>query len=233
MASYEISVFITKEVYDHGDQAYGEPYRARDIAALYLEEGIERHSSHTVDIIYGDETPDPPQENIAPGDDDSFGGPCICQPFNRCTWSDIYDWWVEWFNSGCKDPHKEAQDTNLLITKGGAQGLGGGQFAVAGGGGDITALPSFYEDHGFQDRHHHMWVILHEVGHSLIPSPQDCDVDGVGHDTGAVFSFADGYAKSPMGVSHGINDCCKTYDTSKVDSGRALYYSNCSEDNFK
>jgi hypothetical protein len=234
MATYEISVFITQELYEYGNNNYNDPYRARNRAATYLERGIEDYSSHYVTIVKGDKTPSAPREDVH----GSFTGPCICDPFYDCTWDNLYDWWVDWYQYNCKDPHKEAQHTNLLLTAGSGLGRGGGAFAIAGSGQGICDLSQDYLSYGFDDSHHAMWVAMQEAGHSLQSGVDIPDYDDDGHrsnhDTGKVYQHSAHYTKSPMGVSNEANDCGEPSDPeSVVNNGRELRYSTCTTDYFK
>lgn len=248
MATYEISVFITDDLYRFADQKYGDPWRPRDRALKYIKEAVEYWGDHTVNRVYPDKQPDPPYECPDGSVNNSFCGPCICEKNFECCWNHMYDWWKDWYQSSCKDPHAEATHCNVLLTRAhDCQGRGGGKFAVAGTGEYIGDAPSDWQRALYgTDEAQAMWVTLQEVGHSLIDEggmPQ-CDDDGstdsFAHDSGMVFDpvYWPPYI-SPMGVSGDTtqNNCCDPMQESKsnidTSTDKGMHYSICSNDNFK
>lgn len=250
MTTYDISVFITKSLYDYADQQYGDPWRPRDRALKYIKNAVEFFGDNTVNRIYPTETPNPPYECPDGCANNSFSGPCICDPFYSCSWNNLYDWWKDWYkHSSCKDPHTEAQHTNLLLTKAhDCCGRGGGKFAVAATGKYIGDLPSNYQRAVYgTDEAQAMWVTLQEVGHSLIDegSASDCDDDNssssnFAHDFGRVYDPS-GWKPyiTPMGVTDDTtyNNCCSSMEEKKsninTSTDKGMHYASCAISEFK
>jgi hypothetical protein len=248
MTTYEISVFITQELYDYADQQFNDPRRPQYRALDFIEGAVEYWGDHTVNRVYPDKTPDPPYECPDGSVNNSFCGPCICRPLDRCCWNHMYDWWKDWYQSSCKDPHAEAADCNVLLTKAhDCAGRGGGKFAVAGAGEYICELPTDWRRALYNtDEAQAMWITLQEVGHSLIDEGDmsQCDNDGdndsFSHDSGRIYDPS-GWEPyyTPMGVTGDTteNNCCRSMQESKsninTSTDKGMHYSKCSNDNFK
>lgn len=232
MSTYEVGVWITKELYDYCESQYGDGYRARDRAITWIEGAFDQ-GSHSVNSVYGSETPNPPTEDIT----GTRCGSCICEWNNDCCWDNQYDWWVDYYQGSCTGL-KSANDAATLLTKGNGGGYGTGSFAVAGNGVGIASLDNTYQEFGYYDQHQDMGVVLEEVGHALIDSYSLSDGDGDGvidHDSGRTLwdSANSEHCITPMGMNGDQNNCnTNEFDKSKSD-GWALFWSGCAEDHFK
>lgn len=229
MAHFDIAVFITQEVYDYGSNNYGDGFRARDRVVTFIEGAFNEASNHSATVTGASEVPKAPREKTK----GSLTASCICNPNFTCSWSSLLAWWDDWLiNANCMDPHTRADDCNLLITKGSDGGLGGGRntepgTAVSSWGQFLVDLPSTYDRFVWSEPGHKMWVVLQEMGHTLLDDQPDKDGDGVGHDSGNVFfdSTTGKYSISPMGVTgdamiegYHLNNCEERVDKDDADN---------------
>ena len=126
VTSYDIEIFETYELQTSMDDEYDNAWQAAERAETWIKGAFKSNSGHEATVgIAKDSEPDPGQEGSA---GDSFDQGCICYENRyRCSYNNLFDWWGDWLQADCKDPHEDADDCRLLLTnysRGG--GLGGG-----------------------------------------------------------------------------------------------------------
>lgn len=229
MASYEIAVYITSELYQYGQNNYGDGYRARERAKTYIQGAMDRHG-HTADFV----STDGYHPNVITQKyDTSFTTTCPCDPRYNCSYNNLLDWFKAWIEC---DGKPSGADSNIILSKtnsssgGVAYGSGGSKYAHATTGKFVCDLPSSYENYGWSDSHDGMNTILHEIGHNLMQGSgvDGSDPDDAGHhDVAALKSRIDWYTITAMKIKGGENECGDTY--SQGYEGWENTWSDCCE----
>ena len=240
MSTYEISVYVSRELYDYGDQNYNDGYQAQKRAATFID-GAFNLTSHSVDLVTpNDKIPAPVESSHT-----QFDATCPCgSGSTTCTYDQLVFWWKRY--NDCSSTYT-ADDCNLLLTStsatdGGYANDQPGQWGHAQTGRHICDLSSSYEWAGKKSEHDAMHTALEEIGHNLLKSPStvDGDNDGDGsHDCGQPYNYnSNFYAISPMGVNDkeldydgGTNDCNESWNYDPT--GWALRWSYCCYNQWK
>jgi hypothetical protein len=236
VTSYNIEIFETDELQTSMDDEYNDAWQAAERAETWIKGAFESNSGHEATVgIAKDSEPDPGQEGPA---GDSFDQGCICaENTYRCSYNNLFDWWGDWLQADCKDPHEDADDCRLLLTdysRGG--GLGAGDIAVACVGQDIAELDSSHHRWGGQSKHNAMDTVLEEIGHALINwdgdnncSHSDDDGDGRGHDSGVIKydTTESDYGVTPMGIT---GDRCNNNCADNSSLNTDYCFSMCDDD---
>lgn len=160
MASFDIGLYITQELYDK------EGNTPLDRAKTYVDEAINYYSPHTASIhaVTSHSVSAPSQE--LPSGELNEPEPCVAEPEMR-SYGGLVGWWADYADN-CDT---KGNDATVLITNGdygGTVGVTKGDACVCEGGSHIADLPSSYEMYGSDTKHKAVNTVIHEIGHVII-----------------------------------------------------------------
>lgn len=215
MATYEVSVYVTWDLYNHCDSEYGDGYRAQSRAKTYLE-GAFSYSSDSINVQTPTERINTPTEKVL----DSFDAQPPCTNISEGTYNNLGQWWEDRF-SYCDDI-SPSYDVDLLLTSYDSEGgiCINDQYACAEGGQHVADLPSSHYLYGCTRPYNSMQTALHEVAHGLLNHSNE-------HEMGYTYDHSGTKAKTPMATT-GQDNVCSNY-VDQDDGCWEMRYSDCCE----
>jgi len=217
MATFEIAVWETKELYD----SVG--YQAQTRVEEYLEGAIDTQSEHSVNVLTPSDVIGAPTEEVQ----ESFDAKYPCDRTFTITYDGLLEWWVDVVDCNISDS-SEASDANFLLTNSDGQ-LGnsvGDYYSVAEGGPSIANLPSSYDLYGCSDPYDSMQTALHEIGHCLMDGA-NYDPPFEEHEVGNVYDHNGTKARTPFARTNMYNECDSWVEDH--DGCDEMRYSECCE----
>lgn len=214
MATFEIAVYETNELYTHCDSEYGNGYRAQDRAKTFIE-GAFDYAEHSVNVLTPSDRITAPVEKVL----DSFDSEVPCNNITG-TYGDLGQWWQDRFDY-CSDLTK-ANDVDLLLTNydGEAGVCVDNQSACSEGGQHVADLPSSHELYECTRPFDSMQTALHELAHGLLSHSDE-------HNMGNTYDHGGTVAKTPMATDGQYNVCDNYVDL--ADDCDEMRYSECCE----
>jgi hypothetical protein len=237
VGAFEIGLFVTRGLYDRCTAELDDCWKARDIAATFIEGAFARSESHTVTVECAPEPVDAPTDRIRTS--------CEAPHPRHGTvrrWPTLRRWWGACLDCPAPDrPVGFSKDCNLLLTAAPGGGLGGPREACAGGSFRIAEAFDEYHEWGTGPAFNAVDTLLEEVGHSLIDGMADRDYgddgDGVvAHDSGTLYEHDGVFAITPLGISGDTryNNCGERVDKHRWNGDAwEARYSECTERYFR
>lgn len=222
MATFDISIYVTQELYNHCDDEYGDGFRAQKRAKTFIE-GADNKMSDNVYVKTPSDVYDAPVDELG----NSFDARYPCDQ----TFTVSYDGLVQWWKDKVDCDLGTTDDCDLLLTNGDSGNHGvtlGNQYACAEGGKHIADLPSSYDDRGYGKAYNAMETLMHEFAHALMDGKND---DGTTYDEHAVgdslYHDGDYFETMMTNGTIGSNNECDDYVASP--DGYAMEWADCCE----
>lgn len=177
MATYEISIYQTNELYNYCKDTYGDGYRARDRAYTYFE-GADDYLSDNITVYKPDTGIGAPTEEL----NESFDAAYPCDRSYTVSYDKLVYWWEDYVDCELGT----TRDCDLLLTNANSPNHGRArksQYACAEGGPHIADLPSSYDERGYTDPYDAMETAMHEFAHCVMDGTDD---DGTTYNEHAV-----------------------------------------------
>jgi hypothetical protein len=220
MATFEISVYVTVELYQQCNNDYGNGYQAQDRVKTYFE-GADNQLSHNIEVYTPSKRIYAPTEQV--GESFTAEHPCIG---DSGTWDRLVHWWEDYVDCDLGT----TRDCDLLLTNASSSNRGvarNNQYACAEGGGHIAELPSSYDDRGYNDPYDAMETAMHEFAH--------CVMDGIDdgssyneHAVGDTIEHSGIYYETMMtNEIQDSNECGQNVNSS--DGGYKMRWDDCCE----
>lgn len=236
MATFEITLYSTSQLYQDCKDRFSDGFRARDLAKEFIDGAFDRSNNHNVDVSLASVKVQAPTELIH----NSFEAPEPCHSGSDFYWPNLRDWWEYWIDeASCKDTSSKSKDCNLLLTAADGAGLGGPREACAGGAFHIADNYTYYQDWGTDSAFNKVDTLLEELGHTLIGNMPNKDDGTTAHDSGRLYEHSGTFAITPLGITGDTdyNNCNEFVDKSRLANPSdpqvwEARYSPCTEKHF-
>lgn len=188
MATFEVAIYQTDELYTRCSNNNSTPYAARDQLGKYLEYVFNNFvSGHSVNVRKPSQTISAPVEQVF---DKAFYGSDGCGNvtyYDGSNSQSLAKWWDTWFTSSCTSPEIVAADANILLTNNLRQaGQTWYDYTCASEGGqgiadlEYLSFPQTVGEVGVDMEVDSLQTALHELAHAFIPNWQGVDEHNVG-----------------------------------------------------
>lgn len=221
MATFEISVYQTADLYRHCNDEHGNGFQARDRVETYME-GADDYLSHNIIVHTPSKIIDAPTEEVG----ESFTGEHPCTGTSG-TWDRLVSWWEDYVDCDLGT----TRDCDLLLTNATATNRGvarADQYACAEGGRHIAELPSSYDVRGETDPYNAMETVMHEFAHCVLTGWHDGSAYEE-HAVGNTYPFNGKYYETMMtNEAIGSKNECGDYVDPK--DGYEMRWADCCEE---
>lgn len=245
MGHFEVALFSTRGLHERCEREFGDGWKARDVAAAFVEGAFDRSETHTVDVVRVETPVDAPRERVPGSFEAPFPGDGADEGEGRAgtdgRWPNLRRWWNVCLNESDEVDATPAKDCNLLLTAADGSGLGGPREACAGGSFVVAASYDEYQPWDQDPAFNKVDTLLEELGHTLVHDMEDLDYgdhgDGVvAHDSGTLYEHDGVYAITPIGISGDTryNNCGERVDKERWNGDAwEARYSECTERYFR